>query len=180
MRERGTVRRFRWFWLWQDREEERWLGRKSVEEGLHLVSVAPFGIYRFEASAPVVYTYRMDYRRLNGREREVYLRLFSDAGWEHVGELAGWHYFRKASGQGASDELFTDRDSMIQKCRRVLGVCCFLGFLSLMNLTRVMAGSGGRLWRPSVLGPIWGVILALLLFACVKLAIRIRQIQRQV
>jgi hypothetical protein len=179
MKEGGTVRRFRLFLLWQDREEEGWLERKSAEEGLHLVSVAPFGIYRFEVSSPAVYSYRMDYRRVNGRERAVYLRLFSDAGWDHVGELAGWHYFRKASGRGTPDEIFTDRDSMIRKYRRVLGVSCFFGFFSLMNLTRVMAGTGSGIGRHPVLGAVWGVILMLLLFASVKIAIRIRQLQRQ-
>jgi hypothetical protein len=179
MMEGGKVRRLRWFWPWQDREEELWLERKSAGEGLHLDSVAPFGIYRFEATAPAAFTYRMDYMRLHGRERDVYLKLFTDAGWEHVGEVAGWHYFRKASVAGAADEIFTDRDSMVRKYRRVLGMTGFFGFFALMNLTRILAGSGDGIGHPAVLGPIWGAILGLFVFASVKLSMRIRQLRRQ-
>jgi hypothetical protein len=35
---------------------------------------------------------------------EEYKQLFQDAGWELVGEMMGWQYFRKPAGAGGPDE----------------------------------------------------------------------------
>jgi hypothetical protein len=49
-----------------------------------------------------------------------YLQLFEDAGWEHVGAMGGWQYFRKEAREGETPEIYTDAASKIKKYQRVL------------------------------------------------------------
>ena len=51
---------------------------------------------------------------------EEYLQLFVDAGWEHLGTMGGWQYFRKETAEGERPEIYTDKDSKIYKYQRVL------------------------------------------------------------
>ncbi len=88
-----TMHKFKWFWAWQDDKEEFWLRTMSLK-GWHLVAVKPFGSYNFKAGEKTDYTYCLDYQ-INKKDRENYLQLLQDAGWEHVGEMSGWQYFRK-------------------------------------------------------------------------------------
>ncbi len=71
-----------WFGAWQDDREEAWVGSLSRERGLHLASVAPFGVYAFSVGSPRSVVYRLDYWYLKGQEEPGYLQLFEDAGWE--------------------------------------------------------------------------------------------------
>ena len=63
--------------------------------------------------------YRLDY--IAGKfDRDDYLQLFADAGWEFVGEMMGWQYFRKEAKPGEDPQIFTDPESKIQKYQRLL------------------------------------------------------------
>jgi hypothetical protein len=57
---------------------------------------------------------------LQKKDQVQYLQLFKDAGWEYVGEMNGWQYFRKPVEAGNSAEIFTDNESKIQKYKRFL------------------------------------------------------------
>ena len=48
-------------------------------------------------------------------EKEDYLQLFRDAGWEYVGEMSGWHYFCQQAQPGEELEIYTDAESKISK-----------------------------------------------------------------
>jgi hypothetical protein len=72
--------------------------------------------------------YRLGY--ITGKfDREEYLQLFTDAGWEFVDEMMGWQYFRKESLSGEEPQIFTDPESKIQKYQRLLGY--FIIFLPI-------------------------------------------------
>lgn len=123
-----TVHKFHWFWPFQDEQEERWLSAVA-SQGLHLVSVNEFGRYTFETGQPRDMVYRLDYRNPAKIDREDYLRLFADAGWEHAGQWSSWQYFRRPVQPGEAAEIFTDVDSKIDKYRRVS--TAMLPFLAL-------------------------------------------------
>ena len=126
----GTfIRKYRWFWVWQDEIEEAWLGEMSREKGWHLACVEWPGFYTFAVGEPRDYVYRLDYRTTPKREKPAYLQLFVDAGWAHVGELNNWQHFRKEARAGETPEIFTDRQSKIEKYRRLLAI--FVVFVAI-------------------------------------------------
>ena len=83
------MRKFKWFWAWQDEAEEEWL-REMSNKGWHLKHIGFPTIYTLESGEPVDYVYRLDYRSYWKMEKEDYLQLFRDSGWEYVEEMAGW------------------------------------------------------------------------------------------
>ena len=103
------VNKNKWFWVWQDDKEEAWLSEMD-REGLHLEAVS-LGRYKFRKSEPGNYVYRLDYQSLRSKDKESYLQLFEDAGWEHVGDMNGWMYFRIQADEGESPEIFSDAES---------------------------------------------------------------------
>ncbi len=111
------IRRAKWFWGWQDDKEEAWL-QDMAHQGLHLKS-ARFGSYEFTQGEPREMVYRLDFLP-DAKNRASYLQLFQDAGWEHVGELNGWQYWRRARRAGESEEIFTDAESKIEKYKRLI------------------------------------------------------------
>jgi hypothetical protein len=114
------VRKSKWFWPWQDDKEEAWLEEMS-HQGLHLKQAQIMAQYDFVPGQPTDYTYRLDFQSsFQKQKKDEYLRLFSDTGWEHLGEMNGWQYFRKISQSGEASEIFTDPETKIQKYKRFL------------------------------------------------------------
>ena len=113
------ITKFKWFWAWQDDKEEAWLAAMA-REGYHLEAPVFPCVYRFAAGDPADIVYRLDYPLLKTQDRASYLRLFQDAGWEHVGDMVGWMYFRRPRVEDAPLEIFSDVDSKIQKYQRIL------------------------------------------------------------
>lgn len=89
----------KWFWAWEDEKEENWL-REMSKQGYHLKEPLFIGSYLFESGEPQEYIYRLDFMSTPRKEQETYLQLFQDAGWEHVGSLGGWQYFRTRAEAG--------------------------------------------------------------------------------
>ena len=113
------VKKFKWFWYWQDDKEEAWLG-EMARQGLHLQKMNSLGHrYSFIQGKPKDVAYRLDFVK-NARKTSDYFQLFQDAGWEHVGEMGGWQYWRKDVEAGKVPEIFTDTESKVRKYQRLL------------------------------------------------------------
>ena len=70
------------------------------------------------------------------KDRAAYLQLFHDAGWEHLGNMSAWEYFRKEARPGEEPEIFTDPESKIQKYQRVLRfLVIFFPIIVIINAT---------------------------------------------
>ena len=118
--EKTLVRKSKWFWPWQDAQEEAWLEQMS-RQGLHLNQVNIPVQYDFVRGQPQNYIYRLDFQdTLKQKNKETYLGLFAEAGWEHIGQMGGWQYFRRLSKPGEENEIFTDSETKIQKYKRFL------------------------------------------------------------
>jgi hypothetical protein len=89
-----TINRFRWFWAWQDDKEEAWLESMS-QEGRHLEAVRIPCLYTFSSGEPRRSTYRLDYMSMKKTQFPDYVQIFQDVGWEYIGEMSNWRYWRK-------------------------------------------------------------------------------------
>jgi hypothetical protein len=135
------IRKFKWFWAWQDEKEEAWLS-EMAEKGFHLEKVCLPGQYTFKVGEPEKYAYRLDYQPLRRADRESYLQLFKDAGWEHVGDMSNWVYFRKKASAGETPEIFSDTDSKITKYQRI--ILYLVIFLPILIILKPDAGDPPR------------------------------------
>ncbi len=172
-----TVTKYKWFWAWQDEKEEAWLAEMS-RGGLHLDAVSPFGFYHFHPGEPVDYVYRLDFQSLKAKDRDSYLQLFEDAGWEHIGDMGGWVYFRHLVDGTKFLEIFSDRESKIGKYQRVIAI--LVVFLPIMI---VVLPNANRLdsfvTAPAIiLESISAGLLLLYSYAMVRLILRINQLKR--
>jgi hypothetical protein len=114
-----TIRKTKWFWAWQDDKEEAWLEQMS-SQGLHLKQAHIFAQYDFFQGQPENYTYRLDFQDALKHKKDEYLRLFADAGWEYLGQMSGWQYFRAPVRPGEEQDIYSDADSKIQKYNRLV------------------------------------------------------------
>jgi hypothetical protein len=175
----------RWFWPWQDEKEEAWLEQMSAS-GWHLSAVGLMGRYTFDEGQPNQYTYRLDFMYSDKKKLPEYLQIFQDAGWEYIGEMANWRYWRKSSLPGETQEIFTDNESKIKKYQRLL---LFMGFMLalLIFLGRSMlTGFLGFSEISSVIdaiyfcgGLLYAIIIPIYIVVCIKLMLRIRQLKHE-
>jgi hypothetical protein len=112
------VRKSKFFMPWQDNLQEKWLEELS-RQGLHLKSIN-WSEGEFVLGQPQHYVYRLDFQDTLKQNKAEYLRFFSDSGWEYLGELEEWQYFRKLAQPGEETEIYTDPGTKIQKYRRYL------------------------------------------------------------
>jgi hypothetical protein len=174
----------KWFWTWEDDKEETWLAQMA-QQGLHLVRPGLFGQYTFSACEPRTVVYRLDFVQSNKKD-EAYFQLFRDAGWEHVGEMMGWQYWRKEVKVGESAEIFTDAESKVQKYQRLFGFLAIVFlpvFMGLFNM-RILLTNLLLLnhWIEWVLAGIMALITAVFLlyiYIFIRLGMRIRQLKRR-
>ena len=63
----------------------------------------------------------MDYNDDSIRNREEYIQMFSDCGWEYLQNYVGYSYFRKPVSEmkGDEEEIFCDDDSRLEMLSRV-------------------------------------------------------------
>ena len=172
--DKSKVRKFKWFWAWQDEDEEAWL-REMSNQGWHLTGIGFPTIYSFESGEVQDYVYRLDYRSHWKLDKEDYLQLFRDSGWEYVEHMAGWHYFRQGAQPGEELEIYTDAESKIEKYQRLLmflGILTLPLFFSLINLR-----SKPYEWVSFILVVI-AAMFVLYVYAIVKIWLRINQLKR--
>jgi hypothetical protein len=170
MTEGKTIRKYRLFWAWQDDKEEAWLREMSLE-GLHLASLGFPGFYYFTAGEPANYVYRLDFIT-ESKDYQSYLQLFKDAGWEHLGRMGGWQYFRTLADEGELPEIYSDLDSKILKYRRILVYLSIFLPISVIFLSR-----GGESPGYPVIQMVYAVLMIIYIFAMVKLFARIQTLK---
>ena len=188
--EKTIARKFKWFWPWQDEQEEGWL-REMSQQGWHLRSVGgrvrvgrwhlPVGLswfYSFVVGEPRDYVYRLDFQD-SLKDKQDYLQLFHDAGWENIGEKSSWQYFRKEVRPGEVVEIFTDVESKIGKYKRQLvplGILLIVFFI--LFVPNLFEDYDYAWWRiilrlAALLATLW------LSFTILRVMWRIRQLRKK-
>jgi hypothetical protein len=160
-----TLRKVKLFLLWQDQKEEAWL-RQMAQQGWHLTSVVPL-VYTFVRGDPRDDVYRLDYLASKA-DYDEYKQLFQDAGWELVGEMMSWQYFRKAASADGPNEIYTDAESKVERYRRVLGYLIIFLPIYLMWLVIDL---------PGPIKVVMAVIMVVWAYSAVRIFGRIRQLQ---
>jgi hypothetical protein len=172
--ENQTVRKFKWFWAWQDEKEEAWLS-EMAQAGWHLKWPASPGIYIFEVGAPRNDVYRLDFITSN-KDYQAYLQLFQDAGWQHLGAMGGWQYFRKTRQDDEPAEIYTDPESKVQKYRRLLGFLVVLFPIYIVLFTNSPSDATHPIYLVGKL--LGGALMMLFVVAMIKIYLRMNQLKR--
>ena len=163
-RDTKRMTKFKFFTVWQEGREEQWLKTMSAN-GWHLCWVG-FLTYQFEKGEPRDYEYSLDFRFEARCDMQEYLGLIEDSGWTHLGNMSGWQYFRIDADKAAAAPIYSDKESLIGKYKRVLAVLFLSGLpLTIMVLT-------GSLNRPAVTETFLGYLIAALLIGLVYSIIR--------
>lgn len=117
MKDTKTV--FKFFTIPEYQKEEQYLSDMH-EKGWMLTGVTSFGFYHFKKCEPQQVSYRLDYNQEGVRNKDEYVQMFSDCGWEYLFDFVGYSYFRKAKGQGEdNEEIFCDDASRVDMMKRV-------------------------------------------------------------
>lgn len=105
------------FFLPEYEEEEEYLC-DMAKKGYLFEKVTLPGIYHFRKSEPTNMIYRIDFNPQKKEDRESYLQMFKDYGWEYIQDLNEFSYFYKLD-DGTDDEIFNDNESRIEMMERI-------------------------------------------------------------
>lgn len=115
---------YKLFTAWQDEKEAAWLESMALQ-GWILEDVQLFRYIFIKEEAGII-RYRLDYQELKKNELHEYIQLFHDSGWTMVTRLNNWYYF--ATRDMDVVDIYTDRQSQIDKYRRVFRTLLFASF----------------------------------------------------
>ena len=111
----------KWFNISQYEEEEKYLSEKH-RQGWKLVKIKSFGVYYFEKCEPEDVKYQLDYNQEGLANKEEYIKMYKDMGWEYVTVFGGYSYFKKpVKDLSSKDEgIFCDNESKLDMLKRVM------------------------------------------------------------
>ena len=113
-----TKKQFRYFSIMDHKKEEDYL-RRMHRNGWKFLRVGGIGIYHFEECQPEDVVYQLDYPENKG-EKDEYVKMFSDCGWEYSQDYADYSYFRKPASEMKGEEtIFNDAESKVAMMERV-------------------------------------------------------------
>ena len=98
-------------------DEAAWLSFMH-KSGWKMVRTTGFK-YRFESCAQEDWVYQLDFRD-EGMDEEAYIQMYADYGWEFVTRFRHWYYFRKIRRVGEDLSIFSDNESKMEMCSRVI------------------------------------------------------------
>ena len=108
---------WKWFSIFNYEKEEAYL-RAQHKRGWKFVKVTGFGTYHFVECQPEDVVYQLDYNQEGSANKDQYIKMFSDCGWEYLQEYAGYTYFRKPVGE-TEESIFCDESSKLAMLERV-------------------------------------------------------------
>ena len=76
-----TKKEFRYFTIFNHEKEQDYL-RDQQKQGWKFVKVTGIGTYHFEECTPEDVIYQLDFNQETGAQKEEYLKMFADCGWE--------------------------------------------------------------------------------------------------
>lgn len=117
---KDTKTEFRFFTIPEWKKEEKYL-RERHKNGWEFVMVNFIGLYHFRKCEPKDVIYQLDYNPESVTQKNEYIQMFRDCGWEYLQNFFGYSYFRKAASEmdGAEEEIFCDNASRLDMMKRV-------------------------------------------------------------
>ena len=95
--------------------------REMHNHGWKILLVSGLGTYHFEECEPAEVVYQLDYNQDGLKNKDEYVKLFADCGWQYLQDYCGYSYFRKSANemQNGEEEIFCDDSSRLQMMERV-------------------------------------------------------------
>lgn len=117
---KNTKTEIRFFSIPQWKKEEKYL-REQHKNGWKFVRVSGLCLYHFQKCEPQDTIYQLDYNLDSISQKNEYIQMFRDCGWEYLQNYVGYSYFRKAASEmdGTEEEIFCDDASRLDMMKRV-------------------------------------------------------------
>lgn len=117
--EKTTKKVIKYFSICDYEKEQDYL-REMHRSGWKLVSVSGFCVYKFEKCIPEDVIYQLDYNQEGLANKDEYVKMFTDCGWEYIQDYVDFSYFRKPAAQtDGAEEIFCDEASRMQLVERI-------------------------------------------------------------
>ncbi len=180
----GLMKKTRFFPLWMEDKELKWLEEMS-DEGWQLKEKGYIS-YWFEKNSAKKYVYGYDFKLETDKDFSDYMQMMEEGGWQHCGSFANWHYFRRDRELGKT-ALYSDNASKVTMLKRVVGLLVFLAALNLLfiaqNMTSFFSIVDSFAVIPSIMFVIWSIqtiVVILLIYTVVKVVIKMRQLSKSI
>lgn len=178
--DRRLKREYHWFALTDYEQEENFL-RKKHNAGYKLVKVTMLGTYYFEKCKPEDMIYKLDFNPQKPDDKDSYLQMFEDYGWEYIQDLNDYSYFRKRASDkmvddielsaggnetgGGDDDIFSDNESRLDMMKRIfmkkmIPILIIFAALVIPQLLLAMH-NGSRSEAGFVILIMWAVLFAI-------------------
>ena len=117
---KNTKTEIKFFSIPEWNKEEQYL-REQHKNGWEFVEVNGFCQYHFKKCEPKDMVYQLDYNPDSVSQKEEYIQMFKDCGWEYLQNYVGYSYFRKAASEmdRTEEEIFCDDNSRLDMMTRV-------------------------------------------------------------
>lgn len=115
-----TKTEIKFFSISQWKKEEEYL-RQQHKNGWEFIGLNGLCLYHFQKCEPKDVVYQLDYNPDSVYQKDEYIRIFSDCGWEYLQNYCGYSYFRKAASEmgESEEEIFCDDNSRLDMMKRV-------------------------------------------------------------
>ena len=114
-----TKKEIKYFTIYEYEKEGRYLRQQHLA-GWKFVKMTGLCVYHFEECQPEDVVYQLDYNQEATSDRDGYVQMFADCGWEYLQDYMGYSYFRKPAAQMHGDEeIFCDDSSRLAMLERV-------------------------------------------------------------
>ena len=171
---RDTKTEFRCFTIPEWKKEENYL-REQHKNGWEFVKVDFIGLYHFKKCEPKDVIYQLDYNPESVTQKEEYIQMFHDCGWEYLQNYVGYSYFRKAASEMDGEErIFCDDGSRLDMMKRVFKqrmlplLCIFF----LIIIPQLLMQSQIDTPANHILMIIFGIMFGIYLVSFIKFAIQ--------
>lgn len=167
-----TKKQFKWFTIFEYEKEQNYL-REMHRAGWKFIKVDGLGMYHFDKCTPQDVVYQLDYNKDGRENRDEYLKMFDDCGWEYIQDYAGYSYFRKAvEKDGVAEEIFCDEESKFEMMQRVMRgrmiPLLIIFFLTLLPQFLINLLSTHNYFIASFVGVVLGMYIAIFTTCFIK------------
>ena len=121
MNKDNLKKEFHYFVLTDYEYEEAYL-RDMHKNGFRLKKVSLPGFYYFEQCEPEDVIYKLDFNPQSKSERQAYLQMYQDYGWEYLQDMNDYSYFRKKASTAEHEkdlEIFSDDESKMEMLKKI-------------------------------------------------------------
>ena len=120
-----------------DFEEEQAFLTSHHADGWRLISVKGKK-YTFQKGEKETFVYQIDFNP-DERQREDYIQLYADFGWQFITEKDGRFYFCKSAVCSNEDTIFSDEETKAIMCRKIIKRK-LIGFIPISIISLLIIG----------------------------------------